>query len=166
MADVKLNYPAASDATITLASLATSADLLAGRESLAIDNTTNLYIDYLISGRITTGTTPTVSKQIQVWAVGSWDGTIWPVVFDGTNSARTIALANQKNAVCRLVAAMVNTATSNIAYPFGPVSIASVFGGVVPPKFSLFVTHDTVAALNADTALHQIRIQPVFETVT
>ena len=166
MADVKANYPAASDATITLASLASDANLLQGRESSEVVNTSNLYLDYLISGKITTGTTPTVSKVIEVWAIGSWDGTNWPDVFDGTDSAETITSADIKNSVCRLVASMTVSATSNVTYPFGPVSLASLFGGVVPTKFVFFVTHSTVAALNATAGNQQIRIQPYYETVT
>ena len=166
MADVKANYPAASDATITLASLASDTSLLAGRESSEVVNTSNLYLDYLISGKITTGTSPTASRVIEVWAVGSWDGTNWPDVFDGTDSAETITSADIKNSVCRLVAQMTVSATSNVTYPFGPVSLASLFGGVVPPKFVFFATHSTVAALNATASNHQIRIQPYYETVT
>jgi hypothetical protein len=165
MADVKANYPAASDATITIASLASDTNLLQGRESSEVVNTSNLYLDYLISGKITTGTSPTASRVIEVWAVGSWDGTNWPDVFDGTDSAETITSADIKNSVCRLVASMTVSATSNVTYPFGPVSLASLFGGVVPPKFAFFVTHSTVAALNATASNQQIRIQPYYETV-
>jgi hypothetical protein len=62
MADLKLSYPAASDLTITLASLGSDTNLLTGRESATIDNSTNLYLDYLISGKITAGTSPTAAR--------------------------------------------------------------------------------------------------------
>jgi len=165
MADVKLNYPAASDATIGLASLASDTNLLAGRESTAIDNSSNLYLDYLISGKVTTGTSPTTARSIEVWAVGSWDGTNWPDVFDGTDSAETITSANHKASICRFVASMSTDSTSDRTYHFGPVSMASVFGGTLPPKFVLFVVHNTAVNLNATSSNHQIRIQPVYETV-
>lgn len=165
MADIKQAYGTASDATITLASLASDTNLLAGRESAEIVNTSTLALDYLVSGRITTGTTPTTARQIEVWAVGSWDGTLWPDVFDGTESAETVTSADIKASVCRLVAVMATSATSNVAYHFGPVSIASAFGGVCPPKFVLFVTHNTAVALNATAGNHQIRLLPCFETV-
>lgn len=165
MADIKLAYGTASDATITLASLASDTNLLAGRESSEIVNTTALNLDYLISGKITTGTSPTASRVIEVWAVGSWDGTNWPDVFDGTDSAETITSADIKASICRLLAAMTTSATSNVTYHFGPVSVAAAFGGVVPPKFVVFVTHSTAVALNATSGNHQIRIQPVYETV-
>jgi hypothetical protein len=165
MADLKLSYPAASDLTITLASLASDTSLLTGRESETIDNSTNLYLDYLISGKITTGTSPTASRSIEVWAVGSWDGTSWPDVFDGTESAETITSADIKASVCRFVAAMATANTSDRTYHFGPVSLAAAFGGTLPPKVVLFVTHSTGVALNSTSGNHQIRLQPVFQTI-
>lgn len=165
MADLKLSYPAASDLTITLASLGSDTNLLTGRESATIDNSTNLYLDYLISGKITAGTSPTAARSIEVWAVGSWDGTSWPDVFDGTDSAETITSADIKASVCRFVAAMATANTTDRTYHFGPVSIAAAFGGTLPPKFVLFVTHSTGVSLNSTAGNHQIRIQPVFQTV-
>lgn len=165
MADIKLAYGTAADVTITLASLASDTNLLAGRESAEIVNTSTLALDYLVSGRIRAGTSPTASRSIEVWAVGSWDGTNWPDVFDGTESAETVTSADIKASICRLVAAMATANTSDRDYPFGPVSIASIFGGVVPPKFVLFVTHSTGVNLNSTAGNHLIRVQPVFETV-
>ena len=165
MADLKLSYPAASDLTITLASLASDTNLLTGRESATIDNTANLYLDILISGKITAGTSPTASRSIEVWAVGSWDGTNWPDVFDGTESAETITSADIKASVTRYLAAMATANTSDRAYHFGPVSLASAFGGTLPPKVVLFVTHSTGQNLNSTAANHQIRIQPVYQTI-
>lgn len=161
--DVKLVYAAAADVTITLASLATSSTLLTGRESTAVDNTTTLATDYLVSGKITTGTSPTTAKSIQVWAVASWDGTTYPDVFDGTDSAETTT-AEMKNIVCRLVASIATIATSDLTYHFAGVSIARIFG-TVPPKFVFFVTHDTAVNLNSTAGNHQIRVQPVYENV-
>ncbi len=166
MADVKANYPAASDVTITLASLASDTNLLAGRESTALDNSSNLYLDYLVSGKITTGTSPTTARSIQVFAVGSSDGTTWPDVFDGTDSTETITSANHKNSICRFIAEMATDNTSDRVYHFGPVSLASAFGGVLPVKVVFFVVHNTAVALNSTAGNHQIRIQPYYETVT
>lgn len=166
MADVKLFYGTASDVTITLASLASDTNLLTGRESTAIDNTSSLVLDYLVSGKVTAGTSPTASRSIEVWAVGSWDGTNWPDVFDGTDSGETITSADIKASVCRLLAAMATANTSDRVYHFGPVSLAAAFGGVVPPKVVVFVTHSTGVALNSTSGNHQIRLQPVYQTVT
>jgi hypothetical protein len=165
MPDIKIAYGSAFDLTITLASLASDTNLLDGRESAAIDNTTDKMLDYLVSGKITTGTSPTTARSIQIWAVASFDGTSWPDVFDGTDSAELISLANVKNSsVCRLVDELSTTSTSNEDYYFAGVSIARLFGSV-PPKFVLFVTHNTGVALNATAGNHVIRVQPVYRTV-
>jgi hypothetical protein len=165
MPDIKIAYGSAFDLTIALASIASDTNLLAGRESAAIDNTSDNNLDYLISGKITTGTSPTAARSIQIWAVASFDGTNWPDVFDGTDSDETISLANVKNSsVCRLVDELSTTATSDEDYYFAGVSIARLFGSV-PPKFVLFVTHNTGVNLNATAGNHVIRVQPVYRTV-
>lgn len=163
--DRKLVYGSASDATITLASLAPSSTLLVGRESTAIDNSSNLYLDILVSGKIATNATITAGGRIEVWAIASWDGTTWPDVFDGTDSDETITNANIKSTICRLVAAM--QVDANGTYHFAGVSLAELFGGVLPPKVVLFVTHNTHAsnALSSTAGDHQIRLQPVYENI-
>ena len=68
-ADIKLKYPSTSSVAITcdVSSLASST-AYAGRASTAIDNTTNLDLDHIVSGSITLGTTPTASKNVWVYA--------------------------------------------------------------------------------------------------
>jgi hypothetical protein len=166
MASLKLAYAASSALTISPASLASSSTLVAGVESDAVDNTgTNLYLDYLLAGNITVGTTPTSGTTIEVHVVGMRDDTTWPDVFDGTGSAETITSADVKAGICRPAAVLgVNATTSNVAYYFGPVSVALLFGGVVPRKFVVFVTHNTGVALNATAGNHVIAITPVYAT--
>ena len=163
--DIKLVYGTAADVTCTLASLATSSTLLVGRESAAVDNSSNLYLDYLVSGKITTGTSPTASKSVQVWAVASWDGTTWPAGFSGSDAAGPTLIVENKNSALALVAAISTTSSSNITYHFTCKSIASLFGGFCPKKFSFFITHDTAVNLNSTGSNHQIRIQPVYQNV-
>jgi hypothetical protein len=160
MASIKPDYIASSAVTITLASLASSTTFLAGRESTAIDNTTNEYADYHLAGKITTGTAPTAGR-IEVYVVGMLDDATWPDVFDGTDSAETITDVNIKNSICRLAAAIVTGTTANQAYSFGPVSVAATFGmQVVPKKFVVYIAHSTVAALNATGGNHVISVAP------
>lgn len=163
MAVVKMFYVASSAVTITLASLATDANLLTGRESTAIDNSSNLYLDYLLAGKIRTGTSPTASKEIRVYVVGMMDDTTWPDAFDGTDSAETVTTRDSE---CRLAAIMATTSVSDTDYHFGPVSVASLFGGVCPRKFVVFVTHNTGVNLNSTGGNHAIYITPVYNTVT
>jgi hypothetical protein len=163
LATIKAAYAASSALTITLASLATSSTLLVGQESDVVDNSTNLYLDYLIAGVITAGTSP-VAGSIEVHVVAMRDDTNWPDVFDGANSAETITSADIKNAICRSVTSLTTGTTSNQAYPFGPVSVASLFGGTCPRKFVVFVTQNTGVALNATAGNHAINITPVYAT--
>lgn len=162
--DLKLVYGTPADITITLASLPTSSTKLVGREGNALDNTTNLCVDYLVSGKITTGTSPTASKTIEIWAVGSWDGTLWPDVFDGTDSAETVSAQSVKDQICKCIASINTSNTNDFTYPFGTVSLRALFGEV-PPKVTFFVTHDTGVNLNSTSGNHQIRVQPVYYNV-
>lgn len=159
MSDIKVKYPATSSAALTfgIASLASDSSLLAGRESAAVDNTTNVDLDHVVSGFVTTGTTPTVSTTIEIWAYAPYktaSGTpSYPDVLDGTDSAETITSANVKYGMLRLVASLVVDNTSNRAYYVAPVSIRNLFGAM--PKFwGLFLTHNTGAALNATAGNH------------
>lgn len=168
MADRKIAYGSSSAVTITLGGLATSSSFTAGRESTAIDNTSNKYLDYLIGGKIQVGTTPTASTEIRVYVVGSVnDSPTYPDVFDGTDSAETRTSAGATDAAMKLAAVLsVDATTSNRDYWFGPVSVAALFGGVMPKYFVVFVTHNTAVNLNATDGNHVISITPVYETVT
>lgn len=163
--DIKLVYGTAADITITLASLATSSTKLVGRQSAAVDNSSNLFLDYLVSGKITVGTSPTTAKSIEVWAIGSWDGTTWPAGFSGSDAAGPTLIAENKISVCRLLASIATVGTTDQTYHFAPVSVAALFGGRIPKQWSVFVTHDTGVNLNATGSNHQIRIQPIYENV-
>lgn len=166
-ADVKTAYGASAAYTISLASLATSSTFVAGRESDAVSNTTNLYLDYLVAGRVTVGTTPTISTRIEVYAYGSQNDTpTYPDVFDGTDSAETVTSAEIRAACLRLLAVMiVDATTSDRVYPFAPVSLAACYGGTLPKTHGLFVTHNTAVNLNATGGNHVIDRTPVYATV-
>jgi hypothetical protein len=166
MADIKTKYPSSSSSaiTISLASLATSSSWVAGRESTVVDNTTNCDLDHMVGGTIMTGTSPTVSTYIEVWAYASWktaSGTpSYPDVFDGTDSAETVTSANVKNSCLRMIASITVDSTSDRPYYFGPVSIAQLFGSM--PKFwGVFVTHNTGVNLNSTAGNHVIEYERI-----
>lgn len=165
-ADIKSKYPATSTVAITCttASLASDTNLLAGRASTAVDNTTNVDLDHLISGAIRTGTTPTVSTTIEVWAYSYLSITTGtPTYADaitGTDANKTMTSTNVKNAALRLIAAMTIDNTTGRDYPIPPTSIAALFGGALPPFWGVFVVHNTAVALNAtQVALQYERVQ-------
>ena len=165
MANRKLAYAADQQLTITLASLATSATLVAGRESTAVSNASNPYLDRTLSGKITTGTSPTAGT-IQVWVVPATNDTpTWPDVFDGTDSAETVTSADILAAAGALAAVIATDATSDRTYPFYCGSVAALFGGVLPRDFVVFVTHNTAVNLNSTGGNHEVTSMGVYETV-
>ena len=136
--------------TITLASLSSSAT--AGRESTAVDNSSTLAIDYLVGGKITSGTTPTANNVIEVWAYGTYDGT----EYTGAATGSDAALTPSNKGLMKLIDIIYVTATSNVAYKFGPVSVANLFGGVCPQKWGVFVLNTSAVALNSTGGNHEI----------
>jgi hypothetical protein len=163
--DVTLKRGTSSALTITLASLGTSASRTGGRESAAVA-TAEPAVDYLVGGKITTGTSPTVSKQIDVWIYAAVeDDPIYPDVFDGTDSAETVTSENVRNAALRLLATIMVDATSDLTYWFGPCSVAALYGGVLPTHWGVFVTHDTAVNLNSTGGNHAIYATPVYANV-
>lgn len=162
--DILLKYATSATLTAAVASLASDANLLAGIETSVIDNRTNGYDDYMLSGKVTTGSTPTSGRQIEVWAV-AWDGNAWPDVFDGTSSSETITSGDIKNVICRPVAIISTNNSSDRTYHFSGVSLRQVFGGCLPSQCVLFITHNTGVALNATAGNHELRIQGVYPQV-
>jgi hypothetical protein len=148
----KLTYAASAAVTFTsLASLASSASLTAGAESNAVDNTTNLYLDYEVSVVAKANTSaPTAGGYIEVWIVPLIDDTpTWPDVFDGTDSAETVTSRDILAACGRLAATVTNDATASRIYTLTVGSVAQLFGGICPAKFAIFLTQSTGLALAA-----------------
>lgn len=165
-ADAKLAYASSAAYTITLASLATSATFVAGREGTAVSNTTNLYLDYLIGGQITVGTTPTANTQIQVRAYGSYNDTpTYGDVFDGTDSAETVTSAGILSSYPGVGLMNVDSTTSDRGYPMPPTSLAGAFGQLVPKNHGLFVSHNTGVNLNATGGNHVLNYTGIYGTV-
>ncbi len=153
--NVLIKYGSKTTLTCAVASLASDTNLLAGIESSVIDNTTDGYTDIIVSGKLTTGTSPTAARSIEVWAIG-WDGANWPDVFDGTSSGETITSSDIKNAICKAVAIMSTNNTSDRTYHFSGVSLRSAFGGCLPSKIVLFPVHNTGVNLNGTAANHEL----------
>lgn len=146
--DVKLAYAAsANEATVTaLNSLASSATWVAGWESTLIDNTTNKYLDYRVTAKLTAGTTLTAG-EVRMYLVAMLDDSTWPDVFDGTSSAETVTNVQIRDAICRLAAVSATNNTNSVVYYLECPSVRDVFGGNLPPKFVVFITHSMVGAL-------------------
>lgn len=131
-----------------------------------MDNTSNKYLDYLLAGKVTTGGTATDGTRIQICVVAILDDSTWPDVFDGTASAETVTSVNIKNMICRVASDITISSVTAQAYPFGPVSVAALFGGSLPKKFVVFVTHNTGGNLDSTAGNHAVYVTPVYATIT
>jgi hypothetical protein len=145
MATTTVNYSSNTSITMDLANLASSSTFLAGRESSQIDNTSNKFMDCLVSGVVSVGTTPTLNTviAIYVWGAETSLATTALDVLDGTDSAETLTNSGILNALRLGATVAVPAATSDVQYIVLPFSVASLFGGVVPKFWGLFVSHNT-----------------------
>lgn len=169
MAELQIKYDTRATMTITLASLATNSSgvFTAGREGTYIDNTTTLYDDVLVTGQITTGTSPTASRTIAVFVYAGLDDTpTFPDVLDGTDSTETFTSANVLNSAIRLASAVRTDNTSDRAY-FFTFQIAGLFGGIMPRHWGIYVAHDTAQNLNSTGGNHYFKYQGItYQTIT
>ena len=150
-------YSAVTTHTITLASLASDSNLLAGQQGTAIDNTSELADDSMVGGKVTTGTSPTATKQIEIWAFGSYDGTSYSAGAGASNAGFTPVTKT----LMALLQVIPTTSTSNQLYVWGPFSVARAFGGTMPKNWGIYVVHNTGVNLNATAGNHEVKHTPV-----
>jgi hypothetical protein len=149
-----LDYAASIALTISPANVASSSTRTGGVESDVVSNLTNKYLDVLVSGLWTAGTSPTAGKIVDIWVYAPLiddlsSGLTYPDVIDGSSSAETITSENVRNAAMRLAAQIVVDSTTGRGYSVAPFSVARLFGGVVPTRWGLFIAHDT--GVNSDS---------------
>ena len=153
MAVSNLTYGTRTAITIDPSSLAGSSTFVAGVESAEQDNTTDLYLDVLVEGRVTghASTAPTVGQQIQVYVWGSNVslGTTAIDTLDGTSSAETLGHVAVAQSLRLAAVSTVTVATAALVYYILPFSVAALFGGSMPKYWGLFVTHNHTGTLAA-----------------
>lgn len=143
IASAAINFGTTADA------MATSATRTVGAQSDQFSNTSNLYDDVLLSGTVKLGTTPTVSKQVDVWIFAAKDGTtVYPDTISSTGTGiKTITSENVRNASGKLLKSMLSDATTGRLLEFNNESVAALYGGVLPEHFVVFMAHDTAVNL-------------------
>lgn len=150
-----------SPATITmgLASLASTAGLLAGRTSAAVDNSADDAIDVMVGGKITTTATTTTNTQIQIWLIGSYDGTSYSggATASDANFTPDTGAKNQM----KLLTIIPNITTTAVTYTWGPFSVSQAFGGTMPIKWSVYVVHNTGTVLSSTAGNHEVKYTSV-----
>lgn len=165
--DLKIVYAASSNLTVTnLNSLASSTTHVTGWESAEINNSTNGYVDYLVTFQVTVASASLANGEIRLHCVPRLDDATWPGGFDGTESTETTPLddANGTAAGAVLLKAISTDTTASQVYRSHPVSVAAAFGGVCPERFVLFITQSTTQALAASG--NQVTIKGVYFNVS
>lgn len=157
MANIKAAY-GTSNQTITLTG--TSLAATSARESTAVDNTTNLFLDALVVVRTKMGaTTPINDKTVYVYAYGTVDGgTIYPDTVTGTDAAITLNSPTQLALIGSIAVPAVST-----TYTSRPMSVAAAFGGVLPAKWGIVLLNSS-SVLSATAGDHVLRYQGVYAT--
>lgn len=153
MATQTINYSANTTITMDLINLASSSTFVAGRESSQIDNTSDKYIDALVQGSVSVGTTPTANTSINIYVYGADTSLATTAidVLDGADSAETLTNTGVLYSALKLGAVInVLVNTTNVKYNIAPFSVAQLFGGVLPKFWGLFVSHNTAVNLRND----------------
>ena len=152
MATANVAYATSASITCTVTSLADGGY----RESAAIDNTTNLYMDALITGSIALNGTLTGDGTINIFAYGSIDGgTVYSGGLAGTDETITWGTTPSTSSVegfnnLKLIGVVSTDDTDDgNDIEFGPFSVAAAFGGVLPKSWGIVVENQTNAAFDA-----------------
>lgn len=147
--DLKIKFGTSTSFTLTLASLASS--LTGGRESTAVDNTTNLYVDALVyvQCKLQTGT-PGSDQAIYIYAYGSEDGTNYGDNATGSNAAITLRTPTN----LRLIGTISTPDAGGLTYKSPPMSVAAAFGGIMPRKWGIVVRNYTNVTFSATEGDH------------
>lgn len=146
MSIIKANYGSNGQAiTITLANLANGN----ARSSLAIDNTTNLFLDALVQLKIKSGSGVSSTGYVNVYAYGTADGgTDYP---EGAGTDTGVTLTSPPNV--RLIG-VLNVVASTTSYVSEPMSVAAAFGGVLPDHWGIAIENQSGAAFDATEGNH------------
>lgn len=140
MSVTKTTYATSAAVTITLTSLASGS----ARESTAIDNATNLYLDAMlyVALKLAAGTP---AGEFTVYAYGSEDGTNYDENVTGSNAAITLRTSHNLQVLGR-----INAYTSGaLTYKMTFTSVATALGGILPRKWGVVILNSTGLAMDS-----------------
>ncbi len=156
------NYEAYSGSA-TIACTQTSLASGSTRESAVRSNTTALNLDdqIAVTFTIASGSPSTAGPSVNIYANGSVDGTLWPIlqltsgatVGTGAGDASVGALGTPPN--LKLIGSFgLQTTTSSAERTFRtqPFSVAAAFGGALPSAYSIMLENSTGVAFSTSTA--------------
>lgn len=141
--------------TLTIASLTNNS----ARESTAVDNSSNLYLDALVQLKVKSGAASTsATGYLNVYAYGTADGgTTYSDTASGTDAAITLTVPPN----ARLIGS-INIVANATTYESHPMSVAAAFGGVLPEKWGIIIENKTGGTLDATGGSHFAIYQGVY----
>ncbi len=154
-ADIKSKYGTSNQAiTCTLASLTTGS----ARSCLAVDNSTNVYLDALVMVQIKSGASSTsATGTVNVYAYGTVDG--GTTYTEGAGTDAGITLTAPPNV--RLIG-VLNVVANATTYKSGPFSVAQAFGGTMPDHWGLIIENKSGGTLDGTEGSHAKLYQGVY----
>ena len=140
MADIKAKYGGSNQSiTITLNGLANDAK----RESAAVDNSTNCFLDAMVQVKIATNASAdsTGDKSVYVYAYGTADD---GASCSGNASGSDAAFGTDPQQLnnCRLIG-VIHAPTQNLIYESDLMSVGAAFGGSLPQRWGIIVHNKT-----------------------
>lgn len=145
MSTIKSLYGTNNQAiTCTITSLANNGQ----RSSAAIDNTSNLFLDALVTVKIKTAAASTsATGYVNVYAYGTTDGgTTYGGGEANMGTDAGVTLTSPPNIV---LIGVLNAVANATTYVLNAKSIAAAFGGVLPDHWGIVVENKTAATLDA-----------------
>jgi hypothetical protein len=154
-----LTYSAATSVTATLTSITNAT----WYHTTAVDNSSDLYLDAHVGGSIQIGAVG-ADGYIDIYAYGSYDGTTYTAGLTGSAGAITWGTTGTTGvdgyydlAPFFLGSIVVDTTDDNDDKKFGPFSVASRFGILLPIKWGLVFYNGTDTTTHATGTNNEIQ---------
>lgn len=140
--------------TVTVASVTNNS----ARAATAIDNSTNVFVDALVGGKLKSPAASTsAAGYVNVRVAATVDGgTNYTEAATGTDAA--ITLTSPSNAP---IIGTINMVANGTTYPFGPFSVANAFGGNLPDHWVVIFENKTGGTLDATGGNHLVDYQGI-----
>lgn len=154
---IKIEYATSSPLTITLANLSNAT----ARESNAIDNSTNKFLDAMVYVQVGIGQTTGTDLAVYLYTYGSEDGTNY--TYPATGADAVIVTTPTNLTLLKVISTQVPPFTdTNFKTVIG--SVATAFNGILPRKWGIVVDNRSGGSLVNTAANHSVSYTGVYAT--
>lgn len=156
-----LTYGTVANMTITMVSIPPSGYW----QSLPVENSVSA-LDVLVGGAIQVAAATSIDGAIEFYAYGSYDASAYTAGVNGTNTSITwgthgnTGVDGYQDLPYLGRTAVDATDVSDTKY-FGPFSIASAFGGVLPRRWGLVVRNNQTTPTHGTGGGNHVQYTPV-----